>query len=194
MKLTRKYSLLNWMGCLMIAVALAAACALFSKALLYDELPKSIIDQFHQLEVAINVVTWSNLSDLKAKIEEKIDLQKRLDVLRGSVDPGPEPSWFWHPLDHYWWIKQKQSYDTIQSELCNLKQRLNTLEFELRELGSDQEKVLQLIDSVSHLRVFWNRFAAPILHLLLAFALFRYGLSLMFRILLINGFISQTRL
>ena len=175
---------------LVIAVALTMAWHL-----LYTEgLPSTIRQQIQRVGVTAKVATWNDLGDLKSKMQKIVDVRNQISELKKKASPGPEPDWLWHPIDHYLWSNHKEEYDAASAKLASLLNLEHELVQSTGDLANAPGKVLQVINSVGPLRVFWNEWVHPYLEVLLIFALLRFGFGLILRLLLISGLIPQTKL
>src|SRR6516162_6239629 len=77
------------------------------------------------------VFPWGELADLSRKKQAlliKIEIEKK-----SLADPGPEPSQFWHPLDHYLWQKDADArkaaldhIDNYQRDLAGIQQQIDS--------------------------------------------------------------------
>lgn len=101
------------------------------------------------------------------------------------IDPGPQPSWWLHPWDHYWWAQKNAAYLTAQEVCDGLKRECD----EARSGLQETECNLQALTGG-----FWNNFARPFLHFMLGFAVIAFAVNRTFRVILIRGMLGTKRL
>ena len=115
------------------------------------------------------------------KVKEVADLKKHVE----DLNPGPEPSRFWHPIDHWNWSWAYNAY--VQAN-----EALNRVDEDRKRLEG-----LLNVDTWHKIKSFsggiWNALIRPAFEFLLALALFSFGLRVAFRYMIMRGWIGIVR-
>lgn len=131
-------------------------------------------------------------------------LQKRLDEIKGPIsDPGPAPSWPWHPSNYLGWrgqhslfVKQQALKAAIYDRGQELIRANANLETWKRRLNIAEQKraSAKLIERIwEGVRTVLRILAIP-LHFLLLVGVLLFGLKVLLRLALINGWVRATRI
>lgn len=141
---------------------------------------------------SFDVLQRFSISDSKEKlnkVNKRINgLKIKINRLEQTVKPGPEPKFRWgSPLESrmnkkVWKIK-KELYEKSQSELRDLKEKLESA-----------ETIKGILENQNIWSDIWYGFISPLLHLLLAWTILGLISHVIFRLLLIMKVFNYIKL
>lgn len=184
---------LDCIALFLVVACLVVAAWLFNGLLAYW-LPKVSVN-LNQLKTQ-----QKSLEDDLGRV--KIHLVNAEDELPKHMEPGPEPSRWFHPYDHWKWDVKKKAHDQAQTIVDSLRDEKKNLNNKLEGVKDkiDQYRgswITIIMGSLAwiwnNFTWIWNNFISPIFHFLLAFALLGLSFRVFFRYLLMKGKIGMVR-
>jgi len=127
------------------------------------------------------------LSNQISKLKTEI-----LSLENQRINPGPEPSWFWHPIDHSVWKKKSAVYLEISRLIEDRQTTLKNCENDLHSLAhSVWPKIWTSVCGFA--KWLWYALFAPVLHILLIITLLSLSLRVFLRWMLMENKFGNTR-
>jgi len=197
-------------GQILGATFLLIACVLLYSVLFSEKLPSTIKNAFNSLTVDFQVLTWRDLDSLKKDIREyqrNADLISILKQIKAAgenaINPGPPPPWY-HPYDRLVvWREKKDLYDYLKKQAADAQPKLDNAHKTMSELVenthglvSHPDKIIKaeaILNRLTPVRLFWNQWIRPGLHLALFLALICFAIKIILRTLVISERIPPTR-
>lgn len=210
-----RYSLENWMGAIAILSCLSIVTWLaWSITHSGDDSKPPPPTNRTKLEIE-QMTIESTIKDARARLatilEDIHQIERDIKTEASSLfDPGPEPSIWLHPIDYLWWAGKKNTFDTTQSKIRNLKEHLGArlgdkhhVEIQERDSVQRQSQILNQVQQIDEqsfgtglwvwAKHIWNAYIIPIMHLLMLWAIVCLLSRLVFRLMLINDRLRPVR-
>lgn len=160
--------------------------------------------QLRQFQNELTKAT-EKMEQLKHQFDQKLGRLKQIEINGPIPDPGPRPSAFWHPIDHFfWWPGQRalfEEQERITSELNSIKAQITDAENLKRSLQLALDQLAAKLDAMHFLSrklaiggAIWNLYVRPVLHVLVILFLFSSAVKIAMRLLLIHDLLPVARI